>query len=427
MDPIQNTTNNLWNSFNTALPGVIGAIVLLIIAILVATLVKFLINKGLHAIKFNETLVKWKVAATAEDGSRLIKTIAKILFYLVLLSFVPAILVRIGLGQISAPIINMYNNFLAFLPNLFAAIVILVIGYFVARFVRELVQNVLEAINVDRFINKYTVDEDTTPQELRKQKNTIAKVLANTVFVIILIPIVTIALETLRIATLSTPIVNVLNQILTALPFIVVAVVILVVGGYIAKIVGNLVEGLLDNSGVNKYSKYLNMSGTASITISELVGTIVKVVLMTFFIVEAINTLNLEVLNTIGIAIIAYLPSVLIAIIIIGVGVFGGNALSVFIKNTTGSALTGELVKYIIYVLAIFMTLDQLKFASTIVTTTFLFIIGGLSIAFALAFGLGGREFAKYHLANLTKKIDEENSKTGTKNPTDEPTKLKIT
>ncbi|KNZ41868.1 mechanosensitive ion channel [Acetobacterium bakii] len=426
MDQIQNTTNSLWNSFNAALPGVIGAIVLLIIAILVALLVKFLVNKGLHAIKFNVTLVKWKVAATAEDGTRLINSIAKILFYLVLLSFVPAILVRLGLGQIADPIINMYNSFLAFLPNLFAAIVILVIGYFVAKFVRELVQAVLEAINIDRFVNKYTVDADTTPQELRKQKNTLAKVLANTVFVIILIPIVTIALETLRISTLSTPIVNVLNQILAALPFIIVAVIILVVGGYIAKIVGNLVEGLLENSGVNKYSKYLNMSGTASITISEIVGTIVKVVLMTFFIVEAINTLQLQVLNTIGIAIIAYLPSVLIAIIILGFGVFGGNALSTFIKKTTGSALTGELVKYIIYILAIFMTLDQLKFASTIVTTTFLFIIGGLSIAFALAFGLGGREFAKYHLGKFSKKIDKETAKTGTENPPDDTTKFKI-
>ena len=61
------------------------------------------------------------------------------------------------------------------------------------------------------------------------------------------------------------------------------------------------------------------------------------------------------------------------AVIFEAVG-FGGNALSIFIKNTTSSALSGELVKYIIYVLVIFMTLDQLKFASTIVTTTFLFI-----------------------------------------------------
>lgn len=426
MNQFQITMNNLWDSFNAALPGVIGAIVLLIVAILIATLVKYLVNKGLHAIKFNETLAKWKVAASAEEGSRLIKSVAKILYYIVLLFFIPGILVRIGLGEIAAPITNMYNNFLAFLPNLFGAIVILVIGYFVAKFVKELVQNVLEIINVDHFANKYMIDTDTPPEDLKKQKNTIAKVLANTVFVIILIPVITMALETLKITTLSTPIVNVLNQVLAALPYVVVAVILLIVGGYISKIVGNLVEGLLDNSGINKYSKYLNMSGKASISISELVGTIVKVVLMTFFIVEAINTLHLAVLNTIGIAIIAYLPAVLIAIIILGFGVFGGNALSTFIKKSTGSVLTGELVKYIIYILAIFMTLDQLKFASTIVTTTFLFIIGGLSIAFALAFGLGGREFAKYHLGKLTKKIDEETSKTITKNPPDDTTNFKI-
>lgn len=426
MDQIQITTNNLWSSFNAALPGIIGAIVLLIVAILVAVLVKYLVNKGMHAIKFNFTLVRWKAATTPEEGSRLIKSVAKILFYIVFLSFVPAILVRLGLGEITAPIINMYNNFLAFLPNLLAALVILVIGYFVAKFVRELVQSVLETINIDHFANKYAVDADTTPQDLREQKHTIAKVLANTVFVIILIPVITLALETLNIDTLSEPIVNVLNQVLTALPFVIVAVILLIIGGYISKIVGNLVEGLLDNSGINKYSKYLNMYGNASISISELVGIIVKVVLMTFFIVEAINTLHLEVLNMVGTAIIAYMPSVLITIIILGIGVFGGNALSVFIKKSTGSGLTGELVKYIIYILVIFMSLDQLKFASTIVTTTFLFIIGGLSIAFALAFGLGGREFAKYHLSKFSKKIDEETSKGSTGNLTDDTTKFKM-
>jgi len=165
MNQIQTTTNNLWNSFNAALPGIIGAIVLLIIALLVAALVKYLVNKGLHAIKFNFTLVKWKAATTPEEGSRLIKSVAKILFYIVFLSFVPAILVRLGLGEITAPIINMYNNFLAFLPNLLAAMVILVIGYFVAKFVRELVQSVLETINTDHFANKYAVDADTTPQD----------------------------------------------------------------------------------------------------------------------------------------------------------------------------------------------------------------------------------------------------------------------
>ncbi|NLB99617.1 MAG: hypothetical protein GX788_08310 [Lactobacillales bacterium] len=70
--------------------------------------------------------------------------------------------------------------------------------------------------------------------------------------------------------------------------------------------------------------------------------------------------------------------------------------------------MTGEIVKYIVYVLAIFMTLDQLQFASSIVNTAFLFVIGGLAVAFALAFGLGGREFAKKQLDRLDNKMQEE-------------------
>ena len=101
----------------------------------------------------------------------------------------------------------------------------------------------------------------------------------------------------------------------------------------------------------------------------------------------------------------------LIGLVILALGLFGGNALSSFIKDSTGSMMMGEVVKYILYVLAIFMTLDQLEFASTIVSTAFLFIIGGLAVAFALAFGLGGKDFAKRQLDKLDQKIEEESNK----------------
>lgn len=57
------------------------------------------------------------------------------------------------------------------------------------------------------------------------------------------------------------------------------------------------------------------------------------------------------------------------------------------------------------------MTLEQIKFASTIVNLAFLLVLGGLSVAFALAFGLGGRDFASRQLEKIEKKIKEEDNK----------------
>ncbi|WP_237150872.1 hypothetical protein [Planococcus plakortidis] len=68
-------------------------------------------------------------------------------------------------------------------------------------------------------------------------------------------------------------------------------------------------------------------------------------------------------------------------------------------------------MKYAIFIIAIFMTLDQLNFASNIVNLAFLFIIAGLAVAFAIAFGIGGRDFAKNQLAKMEKKMKEEDNK----------------
>ncbi len=408
MDQFTNSLQGIWTSFVAFLPNLLGAILLIVLAWVIASLVKKGVTKGLHAINFDQKLMRWGVANTTDDGNRMIESIGLILYYLIWLFFIPGILARIGMSNIAVPITNMFDGFLAFLPKLFAAVLILAIGYFVAKFVKELVQNLLETINIDRFLNKYIQKTgQTSAAKVESNRFTIARVLANTVFVVILIPVITMALETLQIRSISEPIVNVLNQVLAAIPNILVAVILLIAGGLIAKLLGDLLEGLLISSGVDRYSKYLSRSNP-QMKLSTIITRIVQTVLMIFFVVEALNVLNLEILNTIGVAIIAYLPSVLIAIVILGLGIFGGNALSSFVKDSTGSRMTGEIVKYIVYVLAIFMTLDQLQFASSIVNTAFLFVIGGLAVAFALAFGLGGREFAKKQLDRLDNKMQEE-------------------
>lgn len=425
MDQLTNSLEGMWVSLVNLLPNLLGALLLLALAWILAALVKRGIIKGLTALHFDEKLVKWGVAHTSVGSQRIIHSIGKVFYYLIWLFFIPGILSRIGLANIAVPVTNMFDDFLAFLPKLFGAAVILTIGYFVAKFVKELVQSLLESVNIDRFISKYTQtthqDPNTGRVQVQEQKNTIAHVLANVAFVVVLIPVLTMALETLEVRSISDPIVNVLNQVLASIPNILVAVILLIVGTLIAKFVGDLVEGLLDNSGINRFSATINRNVHSSISLSQMIARVVQAVIFIFFLVEALNAVNLEVLNTIGVAIIGYLPSILIGLVILGLGIFGGNALSAFLKDSTGSALLGEVVKYILYILAVFMTLDQLQFASTIVTTAFLFIIGGLSVAFALAFGLGGREFAKQQLQKLDNKISEEVSK-----PTAIPPKTEI-
>lgn len=158
-----------------------------------------------------------------------------------------------------------------------------------------------------------------------------------------------------------------------------------------------------------------------NIDLAKLTGQLVAALIGLFFLVEALNALNLEMLNTIVSAVIAYLPNILFAAIIIGLAFIGGQMLASGIKSTTGSKFAGELVKYIVIVFALFMALDQLNFGSNIVNLAFLFIIGGLAVAFALSFGLGGRDFARKQLERADQKIEKESSKPSSPSSDDSP------
>lgn len=410
--------NNVGDSFQRGLdnfleflPRLVMGILLIVVAWVVATIVMKAISKGLKAAGAASRLQKWGAANTEEQGHALINALGKVGYFLVWVLFLPGIFYTFGLQAIGQPIQNMLDNALSFLPNIISAAVILFLGFFAARLVKNLIYNLAVAANLDRFLDKLSgVDTDSVTEN----KGTLASVLANIVYFIIIVPIILVALDVLNIDTIAQPVSDVLNTILQAIPNILVAVVLLTIGIVLAKFAKDILTDLLRGTGFNRYSSYLKKSGNVNIDLAKIAGQLVGLLIVLFFLVEALNVLNLGMLNTIVAAFIAYLPNVLFAAIIIAVAFVGGQTLASGIKNATGSPFAGLTVKYILIVFAVFMALDQLEFGSNIVTFAFLFIIGGLSVAFAVAFGLGGRDFARKQLERADKKIEKEIAKDDT-------------
>ena len=306
----------------------------------------------------------------------------------------------------------MINTALAFLPNVIGAVVVVVLGVFAAKFVRNLVYNFLIATNVESYLNKFlggstsqsladtTVDQDS--------KNTLTKALSTLAYVLVLLPILMVAVETLGIQSIIHPVTDLLNTILSAIPNIIVAVILLGVGFIASKIIGELVTDLMNGTGINKYSETLRNKANVNLDLAGLTGQVVSFVIGLLFFVEALNALNLDILNTVGAAIVAYIPSVVVAGIIAVLAFTLAEFVASLIKKSTSGNLTANLVKSLIYVFAGFMILDQLNFATSIVNQAFIMIMGALAVAFALAFGLGGRDFARKQLEKADEKIEKE-------------------
>src|SRR5699024_8310779 len=144
-----------------------------------------------------------------------------------------------------------------------------------------------------------------------------------------------------------------------------VAIILVTVGYYIAKILGGILQKSLQSTGINNIYGSLGIedSKKPSFDLAKVITSVVKVFIMLFFTIEALNVLQLDVLNNIGNAILVYLPFLVSALIILGLGYFVGYLLSKWTRKYANSPLSATIVKYLIIVFAVFITVVELQFA----------------------------------------------------------------
>ena len=174
----------------------------------------------------------------------------------------------------------------------------------------------------------------------------------------------------------------------------------------IGKFVGQIVTRLIASAVLDaKLTKMLD-GKQQKFTLSKFVGSVVNVVVVIFFVVEGLNVLQLEVLTNIGAMIIDYMPAALSAVVIFAICYFASSIAEKSLRNS-GFGTFAVVAKVAILTVGGFMILSQLGIAASIVNTAFELVLAALAIAFAIAFGVGGKEFA----ANALKKLEDNASK----------------
>jgi len=194
-----------------------------------------------------------------------------------------------------------------------------------------------------------------------------------------------------------------LDNLIGFLPNLIGFLIILAIGYIIARVVKGVVTRLLEKIGADRAmhtgstGEYVNRVAPG-FKPSSVVGWIVFWFLFLGALAIAVSQLGIAALNNFVTAIGAYLPNVLAAVVIFVVAVAVSGLVGGFVARTMGDTPTGKVVGSVVPVLIMaigtFMVLDQLKIASQIVTITYAALLGGIFLAMALAFGLGGRDVA---------------------------------
>lgn len=211
------------------------------------------------------------------------------------------------------------------------------------------------------------------------------------------------------------PVREMLSKTLAYLPVLLGALLILIVGWIVAKAIRRLIEvvlktvrfdALADKAGITKIMK----KGELKITASQLLSGLVYWLVIIMVLVIVVNALGLPKASDVLSSLFAYVPKVIGALFVLVVAMFLANFVSGIVRTAAGNAnlpqpeMLAGVSRWAIIIFAATIALGELGIAPLLVNATFNIILGGVCLALALAFGLGGKDAAARYLEDLRQK-----------------------
>jgi hypothetical protein len=383
--------NAFLGSIFAYLPNLLAAGAIILLAWILASGLRFIVAKVLGATRLDDRLAS-SAGVSREGQPPLSETLASIVYWFILLLFLPAVVGALNIPGLLIPIQAMIAIVLTYLPNFLAAALILVIGWVVARIVRIIVTNFLAAVGTDRLGARIGLPTEAGPQSLSGLIGTI-------IYVLILIPVIISALQALQIEAISAPATAMLGTLLGAIPNIFGAIIILGVTYFVARLVSGLVVTLLTGIGFNRVLGLIGLGGVtaeARWTPADVVGYLVLIGLMLFAAVEAAELLGFTMVAALVTAFLYFAGQIIVGVVILGIGLFLASVARRVVLGLAGeyAVLLSRVAYAAVVILTVFMGLRQMGIAEDIINLAFGLLLGALAVAFALAFGLGSREIA---------------------------------
>ena len=363
-------------------PKLVAGGILMLLVWVIATVLRMIVSKALQATTLDEKL-------SAGAGMRPISdNLGNVVFWLIVLLFLPAILGTLEIDGLLEPVQGMVNEMLGMVPNVFGAVLIGVVGWFLAKIVRDLVSNLLTAAGTDRLGEQVGL----------RGTMSLSHLIALVVYILILVPAVVAALEALEIDVITGPATDMLNRMMAAIPDIFAAAIILGIAFAISRLLSHLLGNLLGGLGFDALPDKLGLGQvfTGQTTPSVFVGKVMAFFIVVFAIIEATSQLGFEQVSELVTMFIEFGGQVLLGSAIIAIGFWLSNLAYETIIRIHGANSGGvaNIARFAILGLVIAMGLRAMGLANEIVNLAFGLTLGAIAVAVALSFGLGGREAA---------------------------------
>ncbi|KKI99061.1 mechanosensitive ion channel [Prochlorothrix hollandica] len=414
LDAVSAPLQSFLDEIATYAPRILSASIWMGVAWLLATVVRTLLTRGMERFKLDDQLAQ---QLGGEEGSApalpLNETLGNVLYWFILLFFLPFILDALQLQGPLAPIQNLIDELLSALPQVFKALLIGGIGWLLARLIQNVVSSFLRAMGADSLGSRFGLSGDSL---------SLSTLAGNLIYALVILFTAISALEALAIDAVSEPAVAMLNQILAAIPYVLQATLILFLFYLGSKFVSELATNILTSLGFNDVLNWLGLqtllpsettpdgdNASSLKTPSEVVGIITGVGIMLVGVIEAVDSLELEQLSAIIATLTAGSGQILAGLVVFAIALFLGNLAYrlVSLQGDRQSKLLGSAARISILVFGAAMGLRQMGIATNIVDLAFGLLFGAIAVAIAIAFGWGGKEVAATQLKKWVDSLNE--------------------
>ena len=205
------------------------------------------------------------------------------------------------------------------------------------------------------------------------------------------------------------------RQMSETIPRVFVSVMLLLLGWLAAKLIRRLTTRLLklirldemaEKAGIEDFL----LKGGVRYTTVTIIANVVYWFVMFAIMLAVLHSIGLEAAQLLFTRIVLYIPNVLVAVLVLIFGTmfakfFKGISVA-YLSNIGigGAEIISSIGQYAVLVFVISVALEQLSIGGAILVSAFQISFGALCLALALAFGLGGREWAAHILEKLWKR-----------------------
>lgn len=311
------------------------ALLILLVGYLVALLGQSIVKSLLKKTNLDDRLVNWISGSnTPEDKIPIEDWAGTAVFWIIFIFAIVAFLDKLQLTAASTPLTNLLNQVTNYLPRLLGAAILIAGAWILATLTKTLLIRLFRAFRLDERLNQQVADGSTDQFSL-------TETLGNALYWFIILLFLPAILSTLQLRGLLEPVQNMLYQILSILPNIFAALVIVAAGWLVAQVVSRIVTNLLAAVGVDQFGSRIGLNRvTGTQRLSSIIGLIVYVLILIPTAISALETLRVEAISRPAILMLNQIFNALPQIFLAGIVLIAAYMIGRFIGDLVTNILT---------------------------------------------------------------------------------------